>query len=165
MEVIAKGKYVGVSPKKARAVANLIRGKNAKESVYILAQMPQAGASDILKVLKSAMANAENNFNLDQSLLNIAKITVNAGPTIKRFQPRSKGMANPIKRRTSHIEIIVSGDIKTKALKAKKKEPENMEVAEEDHEHTLEMNRPEDKKVYTTTPKDMGRKMFRRKTG
>ena len=164
MEVLATGKYVSVSPKKARAIANLIRGKNAKESAVILGQMPQAGASAVCKVLNSAMANAENNFNLDKSLLNISKITVDAGPVLKRFQPRSKGMASSIKRRTSHIAIVVSGDIKTKVAKEKKVETKK-ELIKEPEEHKIELERPEEKKIYTSTPKEMGKKMFRRKTG
>jgi len=164
MEVLATGKYISVSPKKARAIANLVRGKNAKESAVILGQMPQAGASAVRKVLNSAMANAENNFNLDKSLLNISKITVNAGPVLKRFQPRSKGMASGIKRRTSHIAIVVSGDIKTKVVKEKKAETKK-ESIKEPEEHKIELERPEEKKIYTSTPKEMGKKMFRRKTG
>lgn len=166
MEVLAKGKYVRVSPKKARAIADLIRGKNAKESVVMLANMPQAGASAIKKVLDSAMANAENNFNLEKSELTISTITVNAGPVLKRYQPRAKGSASPLKKRTSHIEVVVSGDVKTKAPKKEVKSTEEKKAsAESEQSHKVEMDRPADKNVYTATPKDKGQKMFRRKTG
>lgn len=165
MEVLAKGKYIRVSPKKARAIANLIRGKNASESVIMLTHMPQSGASAIKKVLVSAMANAENNFNLDKKELNIATITVNAGPVLKRHQPRAKGSASEIKKRTSHIEIIVTGDVKTKAPKKEAKSPEKKTETEVEQSHKVEMDRPSEKSVYTSTPKEMGKKMFRRKTG
>lgn len=164
MEVLAKGKYISVSPKKARAIADLVRGKNAKESVVLLKAMPQAGAVDILKVLNSAMANAENNYNLDKSELKIAKITVDGGPTVKRYQPRSKGMASSIKRRTSHIEVVVAGDIKTKAIKKEEKHAEKAEVVEE-AAHKIEMNRPEEKTAYTAPTAAQSNKIFRRKTG
>ena len=163
MEVLATGKYVSVSPKKARSIADLVRGKNAKESVALLENMPQAGASSVLKVIKSAMANAENNFGLDKSMLTIAKITVNGGPVIKRYQPRSKGMASSIKRRTSHIEVVVSGEIKTKAKKETKNE-ETKNVVEEEGTHKIELNRTEEKSNYIA-PKNTANKVFRRKTG
>jgi large subunit ribosomal protein L22 len=162
MEVIATGKYISVSPKKARAIVDLVRGKNAKESVALLKQMPQVGAEVVSKVINSAMANAENNFNLDKSMLTIAKITVNGGPTIKRFQPRAKGMASSIRRRTSHIEVVVSGDIKTKAKKESKHE--EAKTMTEESAHKIEMNRPEEKAAYVA-PKPASSKVFRRKTG
>jgi large subunit ribosomal protein L22 len=165
MEVLAKGKYIRVSPKKARAIANLIRGKNASQSVIMLANMPQSGASAIKKVLVSAMANAETNNNLEKSELTIAKITVNAGPVLKRYQPRAKGSASPIKKRTSHIEIVVAGEVKTKAPKKEAKQEATKEVVADEKSHSVEVERPNEKSVYTTTPKEMGKKMFRRKTG
>lgn len=164
MEVVAKGKYVGVSPKKARAVADLIRGKNAREATVILKEMPQAGAAHILKVLNSAMANAENNFNLEKTMLTISKITVNNGPVIKRYQPRSKGMASSIKRRTSHIEVVVSGDIRTKAKKETKHEDNHVINEAKESEHKIELNRIEETKAYSA-PKTSSNKIFRRKTG
>jgi large subunit ribosomal protein L22 len=166
MEILAKGKYVRVSPKKARAIANLIRGKNASESVVMLSSMPQSGAAAIKKVLVSSMANAENNFNLDKKELIISAITVNAGPVLKRFQPRAKGSASEIKKRTSHIEVVVSGVIKSKTSKNDEKQLKaKKEVVTDEESHKVEIERPTEKSVYTTTPKEMGKKMFRRKTG
>lgn len=164
MEVIATGKYVSVSPKKARAIADLIRGKNAKESVVILKEMPQAGAAHILKVLNSAMANAENNFNLEKAMLTISKITVDNGPVVKRYQPRSKGMASSIKRRMSHIEVVVSGEIKTKAKKETKHEDNHVSSEVKESEHKIELGRAEEKPNYIA-PTNKANKVFRRKTG
>ncbi len=164
MQVLAKGKYIGVSPKKARAVADLVRGQNAQQSRVMLAAMPQAGARAIVKVIDSAMANAENNFNLEKSELTISKIVVNNGPVAKRYQPRAKGMASTIKRRTSHIEVVVSGEIKTKKVASKVAEPKTAKESTEQKSQKIEVERPA-VKSFSAAPKNAGTKMFRRKSG
>lgn len=171
MEVLAKGKYIKTSPKKARAVADLVRGKGASEAQVILSVMPQTSATEIKKVLDSAIANAENNFNLEKSKLMISKISIDGGPVVKRYMPRAKGMASDIKRRTSHIEIVVSGDVKTKK-KAEEKETKvgttkaKEAQATEGDSNKIELERPQDKiNINKKGQKSGAPKIFRRKTG
>lgn len=164
MEVISQGKYIRISAKKARPVADLIRGKNAKVSLEMLKLMSQRTASEIKKVVTTAMANAENNFNLDKNELIISKITIDAGPSLKRWRPRAKGAASPIKKRTSHITVIVSGDIKTK--KALDSNKNSKEVMVDSTDHKLEIEKPNFNKKEKNAPKiDVKSNFFRRKTG
>lgn len=104
----ATARTVRIAARKARLVIDLIRGKSVSEATSILQFTPRAAAPIIAKVLKSAVANAENNFDLDREDLVVSKAIVNEGPTLKRFRPRAKGSASPINKRTSHITIVVS---------------------------------------------------------
>lgn len=165
MEVIAKGKYISVSPKKAREIADLVRGKNARASLDMLRFMPQGAAREVKKVLASAMANAETNFNLDKEALTVSKITIDGGPSLKRWQPRAKGAAYEIKKRTSHIVVVVSGEVKTKKAADKKVEA-TKSVEAEAEEHKMEIERPDFVKKEQVAPKaDVKNTFFRRKTG
>jgi large subunit ribosomal protein L22 len=163
MEVIAKGKFIRISAKKARPVADLIRGKNAKVSLAALKLMPQRTSNEIAKVLLSAMSNAENNFNLDKDALLISKITVDAGPSLKRWRPRAKGATSSIKKRTAHITVIVSGEIKSKKA-AEKIDTSKDSASKEDHK--IDVEKPEFMKREKNAPKvDLKSNFFRRKTG
>lgn len=104
----ATAKTVRIPARKARLVIDLIRGKSVAEAFGILKFTPRPGAYLIEKVLKSAVANAENNFDLDVEDLYVSEAFVNEGPTLKRFRPRAKGSASPINKRTSHITVVVS---------------------------------------------------------
>ena len=105
--VNATAKYVRVSPRKAGDVANLIRGKKVAEAKAILALSPRIAAKLVGKVLDSAVANAENNHELDADDLYVVQAYVNGGPTLKRFRPRAMGRASRIRKRTSHITVCV----------------------------------------------------------
>ena len=104
----ATAKTVRTSPRKARITIDLVRGKSVAEAISILKFTPNKNASIIEKVLMSAVANAENNFDLDVENLFVSEGFVNEGPTMKRFRPRAKGSASPINKRTSHITVVVS---------------------------------------------------------
>ena len=104
----ATAKTVRVSPRKSRLVIDLIRNKSVGEAVSILKFSPNKAAGIIEKVLMSAVANAENNFDLDVEDLVISEAFINEGPTMKRFRPRAKGSASPINKRTSHVTVVVS---------------------------------------------------------
>ncbi|SJZ92004.1 large subunit ribosomal protein L22 [Pilibacter termitis] len=104
----ATAKTVRVSPRKARLVVDLIRGKQVAEAISILKFTPNKAAGIVEKVLNSAIANAENNFDLDVENLFVSEVFVNEGPTMKRFRPRAKGSASPINKRTSHITVVVT---------------------------------------------------------
>jgi len=106
--VRAQAKYIRSAPRKARLVMDHIRGKDVKDARAILRHNSRAVASDISKLLESAVANAENNFELDPEGLRIARAVVDEGPTIKRFRPRAQGRATPIHKRTSHMTITLT---------------------------------------------------------
>lgn len=103
----AKAKYVSMSPSKIRIVLDLIRGKKANMAVAILENMPDKGAAEALKVLKSAIANAENNKGMNAETLVVAECYATGGPQLKRIEFAGKGSANRIIKRTSHITIVL----------------------------------------------------------
>ena len=107
MEARAIAKYVRMSPTKVGVVLNLIRGKDVNEAFEILKYTPREAAEVIYKVLKSAVANAENNNDLDINRLYVSEAFVGQGPTLKRFRPMDHGKAFRINKRTSHITVIV----------------------------------------------------------
>lgn len=103
--VEATAKYVRTSARKGRLVADLVRGKSVADAQAILAFSTRAAATPIRKVLESAVANADHNHGLDPREMRVVKITVDEGPTIKRFRPRAQGRATPIMKRSCHITI------------------------------------------------------------
>ena len=107
MEAKAIAKYVRVSPRKAGQICSLVRGKNVDEALAILKFTPRGAAADIAKVVKSAKANAENNHEMKHENLYVAEIYANQGPTLKRIRPAAKGSAVRIRKRTSHITIVL----------------------------------------------------------
>ena len=106
--VRAQAKYVRCAPRKARLVVDHIRGKSVDDARAILSTTPRAAARDVLKLLDSAIANAENNHELLADELKIGKVFVDEGPTLKRFQPRAQGRATRIRKRTSHMTILLT---------------------------------------------------------
>jgi large subunit ribosomal protein L22 len=102
---VARARYVHMTPMKTRRVVDLIRGRNAREALAVLQFAPQAASGPVAKVLASAMANAENNLELDPETLWISTAFVDEGPTLKRFRPRAQGRTYRIRKRTSHITI------------------------------------------------------------
>ena len=110
MEVKAVTKYVRISPEKARHVARLLQGKSAVEALSIVELVPRKAARLLGKTLKSAVANAENNENLNRSDLTVKEAIVGPGPTIKRFKTKARGMAGRILKRTSHFTVVLSNE-------------------------------------------------------
>ncbi|MDE3840603.1 50S ribosomal protein L22 [Bacillus methanolicus] len=108
MQAKAVARTVRIAPRKARLVVDLIRGKQVGEAVAILKHTPKAASPIVEKVLKSAVANAEHNYEMDVNNLVISQAYVNEGPTLKRFRPRAMGRASQINKRTSHITIVLS---------------------------------------------------------
>ena len=106
--VRASAKYVRSAPRKARLVMDHIRGKDVADARAILQHTSRAVASDISKLLESAVANAENNFELEPDDLKIGRAVVDEGPTIKRYRPRAQGRATRINKRTSHMTITLT---------------------------------------------------------
>ncbi len=107
LEAKATLKYARISARKVKIVADLIRGKDVSEALAIVKFTPKASSEIIEKLLKSAIANAENNHNMTSSKLYVDQIYANQGPTLKRIRPAAKGSAVRIRKRTSHITIVL----------------------------------------------------------
>ncbi len=107
MEVRAVAKHIRMSPQKARLAVNLVRGTNVEDAITILKLTDKASARAVSKVLQSALANAENTGNMDVDSLYVKKAFVDQGPTLKRMRPRAQGRANVIRKRSSHITIVL----------------------------------------------------------
>jgi large subunit ribosomal protein L22 len=112
IEVKAKLNYLRIAPRKVRLVADLVRGKSVKTADNLLEFSLKKAALPLKKLLKSAVANAENNFELEKESLRILKITVDEGPKLKRWRARARGRAAKIEKKTSHISIWLSGEKK-----------------------------------------------------
>lgn len=106
--VRASAKYVRVAPRKARLIADQVRGMHIEQARALLAFSPRGAAEDIHKLINSAAANAENNHDLIGDEMKITSITVDEGPTLRRFRPRALGRATPINKRTSHIAVALT---------------------------------------------------------
>lgn len=120
MEVIAKAKSVRVSTRKVRLVADAIRNLPLEDALRVLVTLKKRGASDLEKTLKSAIANALSNKNLQRDNLMIKTIDVLDGPAFKRYHPSTRGRIHPYKKRTSHITIVLSEKVEQKAEKQEK---------------------------------------------
>lgn len=104
----ATAQTVRIAPRKVRLVVDLIRGKKVGEAIAILQLTPRAASPVVEKLLKSAIANAEHNYEMDAENLIVSEVFVDEGPTMKRFRPRAQGRASAINKRTSHITVVVS---------------------------------------------------------
>ena len=107
MEAKAYLKYARISPRKVKIVLDLIRGKDAGVAMGILKNTPRSASELLIKLLKSAIANAEHNFHMDTTKLYVSECFVCPGPTLKRIMPRAKGSADRILKRTSHVTLVV----------------------------------------------------------
>lgn len=104
----AIAKFIRISPRKARQVIDLIRGKDVAEAFAILRFTPHKATESVNKVLKSAVANAEHNYEMNADQLFVKEAYIDPGPTLKRIMPRARGSADVIKKRSSHITVVVS---------------------------------------------------------
>lgn len=145
MAVTVKLKYLRIAPRKVRLVADMIRKKKIEEAQNFLNFTTKKAAKPLLKLLKTAVADARHNFQLDPDNLYISKITIDEGPKLKRWRPRSRGMVYEIQKRTSHVILVLDeispGKKVKKAKKAKKGKVEKK---------TLQQAKPEAKEE--TTP-------------
>jgi len=186
--ITAKLRHLKISPRKVRLVVDLIRGLSVEQAEKQLKFLPKRAAEPVLKLLNSAVANALNDFKALKENLFIAKITVDPGPTLKRWMPRAMGRATPIKKRTSHLTIVLESkeplpakevlpadqkqEVKEKPVK-KEDEPEaekkdDLGLLEEisqpiDKEEEVEPKLPAQAKPYQTTSKSK-KKFFSRQT-
>lgn len=121
-KVKAQSRWIRIGPRKLMRVVDSVRGKKALEAINLLKFMPQKGARVLEKVLKSAVANARNNYKLDDAGLVISEAFVTKGITMKRWQARARGRVFPIFKRTSHLTVFVSPKVKAKIEKQPKEE-------------------------------------------
>ncbi len=108
MEVKAVAKYTGLPAKKVRPLVNMVRGKKVDEALNLLKFTPTPKAKVVAKLVRSAAANAENNYQMDPADLKIVSIFADDAPSMRRYRPRSRGRASPIRKRSSHITVIVA---------------------------------------------------------
>ena len=121
MEIVAKTRYVKMSPEKAHDIARAIQGRTVAEALAITSFNKRKAAREIGKTLRSAIANAENNAEIPADDLTVKEAVINQGPMLKRYWPRARGMVSPIKRRTSHIHITLTDEKKTAGKKRQRK--------------------------------------------
>jgi len=161
MKVRSELKYLRIAPRKVRLVIDLIRRKKVEEAQAILKFAVKKGMEPVAKLLNTAIADAKNNFQLDPANLYISEIKVDGGPILKRWRARSRGMAAPIQKRTSHVTIILDEVVEGKKIKKQEvKEVEKIEKIEKP-----EIKRPEIKKVDKPKNEAKGlRRIFRRKS-
>ena len=107
MEAKAIARHIRIAPRKIRVVIDLIRGRNIGDAYAILKNTPKIGSEILLKLLESAIANAEHNYNMNSDKLYVAAAYVDQGPTLKRIHPRSRGQAFKILKRSSHVTVVV----------------------------------------------------------
>ncbi len=107
MEIRAKARFVRISPQKIRLIMGQVRGKKVEEALNLLSFAPQRGARILKKLLDSAVSNAQQNADMDVDSLYIAKVYADEGPTLKRWRPRAQGRATRIRKRTSHLTVIL----------------------------------------------------------
>jgi large subunit ribosomal protein L22 len=124
-EVKAIAKGVRQSPRKVSVVASLVRGRMVADALTILSHAPRRASTPVYKAIASAAANAENNHNLKPDTLRIKEINVTAGPRIKRYRPAAHGRALPFQRKSSHIKVVVTGELRQKKTAAKAAEKES----------------------------------------
>ncbi len=128
MKITAQLNYLRIAPRKVRLVANLVKGMDVEVAETNLEFLGNRAASSLLKLLRSAVANATHNFNRSKEGLYIASITVGAGPTFKRFRARARGVAAPIRKRTSHVYLVLEERVGVKPRKLKKEIPKEVSV-------------------------------------
>lgn len=119
-EIVAKLRYYRQGPRKMRLVVDLIRGRKAVNALQILQVTNKIAARPILKLLKSALANAKHNYNLAEENLRVSRITVDGGPVLKRWMPKAHGRATPLRERTSHINLYLTEIVKKEKSENKK---------------------------------------------
>jgi large subunit ribosomal protein L22 len=147
-----------MSPRKVRLVVDLIRGLSVDAAMQQLMFCNKAAALPVMKLLKSAVANAEHNHQADVSTLRIAKITADAGTTLHRFRPRAHGSAAPIRKRSSHIDIILSDETAAAVHAAQSRKAKNAAKKEEPTESSKNVVKAEGKKRAVKKPSAESRK-------
>jgi len=173
MKITAKLKYLHISPRKVRMIANLIKGMDVRIAKLQLRLQLRRAAKPLLKLLDSAVASAKHNFNLEEKNLYISEIITNEGPTFKRFRARAQGSAAPIMKRTTHVVLELAEKVPTKKTQKKTKIRKEVTTTPQKEAEipTDEIKRPQVKKrpkkkelLGKIRLKQIGKKIFRRKS-
>ena len=167
MKVTATLRHLRISPRKVRLVAAIMRGRNVEDARATLRFTPKRAAYPLLKLLNSAVANAEHNFSLDSTGLRIASITVDGGPILKRFRPKGFGRAARIEHRTSHIRLELEGTKKLKKsarTRTLEETSEEKAAAEESQKQVREREFSVEKKIGAERKPSLAKRFFRRKS-
>jgi len=166
MEIKTKLNYLRMTSRKVRLVADLIRGMDVKQAETQLKFMPKRAANPLLKLLKSAIANAKNNFNLEKDVLYIKKLTVDEGPPFKRWRAGSRGRALPITKKTSHVNLVLETKkgIKTEKKKVEEVKPEVIKPKEDEKVKEKPKYRAPKEIKKGKDLKGLVKKIFRRKS-
>jgi len=167
MQVSATHKYLRIAPRKVRLVADLLKGKRVSEAQAILRYTVKGAAEPMGKVLRSAIASATHNLQLQEANLYVFKITVNEGPKLKRYRPRARGRAYPIQKKTSHITLILDEITPSATVGASKQSKATQPTSVEEKEAKKQAPKPRFRPTRDMTkPKVEGamKKIFRRKT-
>lgn len=149
MEVKAKAKYIKASPRKVRLVIDVVRGLGVDEALNQLKFMNKRAAGFVTKLLKSAIANAENNFELKKDNLFIKTITASEGPTLRRWMPRARGRATPLRKRTTHLDLVLGELVDSGKVEGKKQkldEPVKLGKEPKENKGVKTPDAPKDKK-------------------
>lgn len=174
MEIKAQLNYLRIAPRKVRLAANLLKGKQVREAESILLHLSKRASRPLLKLLKSAVANAQHNFDISENLLSVKSVSVNQGSVLKRFRPRAFGRAAPLRKETSRVSLMLKvregGDDRGVEPKNKKRKdrPVIREANLEDVKNGADLkisSASDDKtgKKHKAKPVDFVRRMFRRK--
>jgi large subunit ribosomal protein L22 len=173
MEIIAKGKFIRMSPRKVRLVAGLIRGLEVDKAKWQLAFNKKIASKALLKILDSAVANAKENYDAEESNLKVKSITVDGGPALKRWTPRAHGRATPIRKETSHVKIVLTEIVASGKVKKEKKTDDSdiirvglgsAEVDELAERNALEEKNPL-KETKRSSAKGFASRVLNRRTG
>lgn len=172
-EQTAKLKYLHVAPRKTRLVADALKGLSVNEAEARLLMEPKRASAALLKLLRSAVADAKNNAKLNPEILFVKEIRVDSGPMIKRYMPRAMGRANPIQKKTSHITIVLAESEKAKSPRFKIIKPEKIskkekikrmaKAGEEEAKKPKESKEREEKQKPAGGKQGFIKRMFRRK--
>lgn len=164
MQVTAKLNYLRIAPRKMRLLVDLIRGEKVQKAMTLLDFSIKKGSKPLKKVLEQAVANAENNFQLEKSLLYISKITIDEGPKLKRWRARARGRAARIEKKTSHISLVLSEVKEKKKKRVKKPSLAKVRKVKEKKTKKVPAFKPEKKKTLRPVKEVKGfKRVFRRK--
>lgn len=164
MKITAKLNYLRIAPRKMRLLVDLIRGEKIEKAITLLDFSIKKGSKPLKKVLEQAVANAENNFQLEKSSLYISKITIDEGPKLKRWRARARGRAARIEKKTSHISLTLSEIKERKKKKVKKISGAKVKKVEEKKTKKVKTFKPKKEKVLRPVKEVKGfKRVFRRK--
>lgn len=147
MDVVAHLRHLRIAPRKVRLVIDLVRGLPIDKAIDQLTMLPKRSSLPILKLIKSAQANAVHNFQVDPKTLVVTSIQANEGPKLKRWTPKAFGRANPVLKRTSHVTVVLTGVQTKKPKPVKEEKPAKVDLAEVKHEAATAEVAPVEKKV------------------